>query len=155
MSVSEKLLRLAEVKASIRAAIVAKGVSVSEADSFASYAAKIAAISGSGGGEDPGGGDPEEPEYTGNLVVSGHTDGGPWVLLPAGENVWISERGYLNRRYKIAFVAVNNRWELLWNDTGEIWASIGSGSNQPDATMPWEVLWWHGTGYFSVVRETA
>ena len=52
-TIAEKLAKLATTKAEIKAAIVAKGVAVADADTFASYPAKIAAI--------PTGSAPEEP----------------------------------------------------------------------------------------------
>lgn len=96
MSVSEKLLHLAEVKASIRAAIIAKGVSVSEADSFASYAVKIAAISSSGGGEDPGGEEPGDYTYqlytyTGSLVPGATSGSMPARPIYAPYESWRSD----------------------------------------------------------------
>ena len=52
-AIAEKLAKLATTKAEIKAAIVAKGVAVADADTFASYPGKIAAI--------PTGSAPEEP----------------------------------------------------------------------------------------------
>lgn len=48
MSIANKLNKLAETKSAIKTAIVNKGVAVSDSDTFASYADKIAAISGGG-----------------------------------------------------------------------------------------------------------
>ena len=52
-TIAEKLSRLAQTKTEIKAAIAAKGVAVPDADTFATYPAKIAAI--------PTGSAPEEP----------------------------------------------------------------------------------------------
>jgi len=52
-TIAEKLSRLAQTKTEIKAAIVAKGVNVADADTFATYPAKIAAI--------PTGSTPEPP----------------------------------------------------------------------------------------------
>ena len=46
---ADKLAKLAETKSSIKQAIIDKGVSVSDTDTFASYAAKIGQIQGGGG----------------------------------------------------------------------------------------------------------
>lgn len=48
-TITDKLNKLAETKSAIKTAIVNKGVAVSDSDTFASYADKIASISGSGG----------------------------------------------------------------------------------------------------------
>ena len=48
MSIANKLNKLAETKSAIKTAIVNKGVAVSDSDTFASYADKIASISGGG-----------------------------------------------------------------------------------------------------------
>lgn len=50
-TITDKLNKLAETKSAIKTAIVNKGVSISDSDTFASYADKIASISG--GGETP------------------------------------------------------------------------------------------------------
>lgn len=50
-TITDKLNKLAETKSAIKTAIVNKGVSISDTDTFASYADKIASISG--GGETP------------------------------------------------------------------------------------------------------
>lgn len=50
-TITDKLNKLAETKSAIKTAIVNKGVAVSDSDTFASYADKIASISG--GGETP------------------------------------------------------------------------------------------------------
>ena len=47
---AEKLTYLNETKTAIKNAIIAKGVSVTDNDSFRSYANKIASIEGGGGG---------------------------------------------------------------------------------------------------------
>lgn len=52
-TIAEKLAKLAQTKSEIKAAIAAKGVAVPDADTFASYPGKIAAI--------PTGGAPETP----------------------------------------------------------------------------------------------
>lgn len=49
-TITDKLNKLAETKSAIKTAIVNKGVAVSDSDTFASYASKIDAISGGGGG---------------------------------------------------------------------------------------------------------
>src|SRR5574344_2004248 len=49
MSIANKLNKLVETKSAIKTAIVNKGVAVSDSDTFASYADKIASISGGGG----------------------------------------------------------------------------------------------------------
>ena len=49
-TITDKLNKLAETKSAIKTAIVNKGVAVSDTDTFASYANKIASISGGGGG---------------------------------------------------------------------------------------------------------
>lgn len=46
---ADKLAKLAETKSNIKQAIIDKGVSVSDTDTFASYAGKIGQISGGGG----------------------------------------------------------------------------------------------------------
>lgn len=51
-TITDKLNKLAETKSAIKTAIVNKGVSISDTDTFASYANKIASISGSGGSGD-------------------------------------------------------------------------------------------------------
>ena len=51
-TITDKLNKLAETKSAIKTAIVNKGVAVSDSDTFASYADKIASISGSGGSGD-------------------------------------------------------------------------------------------------------
>ena len=51
-TIAQKLAKVATTKAEIKAAIVAKGVAVPDADTFASYPAKIAAIE-TGGTPDP------------------------------------------------------------------------------------------------------
>lgn len=51
-TITDKLNKLAETKSAIKTAIVNKGVAVSDTDTFASYADKIASISGSGGSGD-------------------------------------------------------------------------------------------------------
>lgn len=51
-TITDKLNKLAETKSAIKTAIVNKGVAVSDSDTFASYADKINAISGSGGSGD-------------------------------------------------------------------------------------------------------
>lgn len=48
-TITDKLNKLAETKSAIKTAIVNKGVSISDTDTFASYADKISSISGSGG----------------------------------------------------------------------------------------------------------
>ena len=48
-TITDKLNKLAETKSAIKTAIVNKGVAVSDTDTFASYANKIASISGSSG----------------------------------------------------------------------------------------------------------
>lgn len=50
-TISDKLAYLANTKSAIKAAIVAKGVSVADTDTFRAFAEKIAAIEGGGGGE--------------------------------------------------------------------------------------------------------
>ena len=45
-TITDKLNKLAETKSAIKTAIVNKGVAVSDSDTFASYASKIASISG-------------------------------------------------------------------------------------------------------------
>lgn len=60
MTIADKLTYLAETKTQIKNAIVAKGVEVADTDPFRSYAEKIAAITGGGGGALP------------NVVVVGH-----------------------------------------------------------------------------------
>lgn len=57
-TVADKLNKIIDTKANIKNAIITKGVSVSDADTFASYAEKILSISG-------GGDTPDEP-YTPN-----------------------------------------------------------------------------------------
>ena len=47
-TITDKLNKLAETKSAIKTAIVDKGVAVSDSDTFASYASKIASISGGG-----------------------------------------------------------------------------------------------------------
>ena len=47
-TITDKLNKLAETKSAIKTAIVNKGVAVSDSDTFASYADKIASISGGG-----------------------------------------------------------------------------------------------------------
>ena len=47
-TITDKLNKLAETKSAIKTAIVNKGVSVSDTDTFASYADKISSISGGG-----------------------------------------------------------------------------------------------------------
>ena len=47
-TITDKLNKLAETKSAIKTAIVNKGVAVSDSDTFASYANKIASISGGG-----------------------------------------------------------------------------------------------------------
>ena len=47
-TITDKLNKLAETKSAIKTAIVNKGVSISDTDTFASYANKIASISGGG-----------------------------------------------------------------------------------------------------------
>ena len=47
-TITDKLNKLAETKSAIKTAIVNKGVSISDSDTFASYADKIASISGGG-----------------------------------------------------------------------------------------------------------
>ena len=51
-TIAEQLTSLANTKTAIKDAIVAKGVSVADTDTFASYADKIGQISGGGGGGD-------------------------------------------------------------------------------------------------------
>ena len=51
-TITDKLNKLAETKSAIKTAIINKGVAVSDSDTFASYADKIASISGSGGSGD-------------------------------------------------------------------------------------------------------
>ena len=51
-TITDKLNKLAETKSAIKTAIVNKGVAVSDSDTFASYADKIASISGGGGSGD-------------------------------------------------------------------------------------------------------
>lgn len=46
----EKLQKILDTKSAIKDAIIAKGVSISDSDTFASYATKISSISGSGSG---------------------------------------------------------------------------------------------------------
>ena len=48
-TITDKLNKLAETKSAIKTAIVNKGVSISDSDTFASYADKISSISGGGG----------------------------------------------------------------------------------------------------------
>lgn len=48
-TITDKLNKLAETKSAIKTAIVNKGVAVSDSDTFASYANKIASIEGGGG----------------------------------------------------------------------------------------------------------
>lgn len=50
-TITDKLNKLAETKSAIKTAIVNKGVAVSDSDTFASYADKIASISGGGSGD--------------------------------------------------------------------------------------------------------
>lgn len=50
MTIADKLTYLANTKTQIKNAIVAKGVEVADTDPFRSYAEKIAAITGGGGG---------------------------------------------------------------------------------------------------------
>lgn len=52
-TIAQKLAKAAQTKAEIKAAIVAKGVAVAEADTFASYPGKIAAIPTGGTSEPP------------------------------------------------------------------------------------------------------
>ena len=47
-TITDKLNKLAETKSAIKTAIVNKGVSISDSDTFASYASKIASIEGGG-----------------------------------------------------------------------------------------------------------
>ena len=47
-TITDKLNKLAETKSAIKTAIINKGVAVSDSDTFASYADKIASISGGG-----------------------------------------------------------------------------------------------------------
>ena len=47
-TITDKLNKLAETKSAIKTAIVNKGVSISDTDTFASYANKIASIEGGG-----------------------------------------------------------------------------------------------------------
>ena len=47
-TITDKLNKLAETKSAIKTAIVNKGVAVSDSDTFASYASKIASIEGGG-----------------------------------------------------------------------------------------------------------
>ena len=47
-TITDKLNKLAETKSAIKTAIVNKGVSISDTDTFASYADKISSISGGG-----------------------------------------------------------------------------------------------------------
>lgn len=47
MSIAEKLQSIVDSKASIKAAIIAKGVTVSDSDALSTYAAKISSISSS------------------------------------------------------------------------------------------------------------
>lgn len=49
-TIAQNLASLAQCKADIRAAIIAKGVPVSDSDPFSDYATKIGQISGGGGG---------------------------------------------------------------------------------------------------------
>ena len=49
-TITDKLNKLAETKSAIKTAIVNKGVSISDTDTFASYADKINSISSGGGG---------------------------------------------------------------------------------------------------------
>ena len=49
-TITDKLNKLAETKSAIKTAIVNKGVSISDSDTFASYANKIASIEGGSGG---------------------------------------------------------------------------------------------------------
>lgn len=51
-TISDKLTYLEGTKSAIKDAIVAKGVAVSDSDTFRSYADKIGQISGGGGGAD-------------------------------------------------------------------------------------------------------
>lgn len=48
-TIAEQLAELAQVKADIKAAIIDKGVAVSDSDPFSDYATKIGQISGGGG----------------------------------------------------------------------------------------------------------
>lgn len=48
-TIAEQLAELAQVKADIKAAIIDKGVAVSDSDAFSTYATKIGQISGGGG----------------------------------------------------------------------------------------------------------
>jgi hypothetical protein len=48
MSIATELTRISDAKDAIQAAIIAKGVSVSDADLLDAYAAKVAAITGGG-----------------------------------------------------------------------------------------------------------
>jgi hypothetical protein len=50
-TISDKLTYLEGTKSAIKDAIVAKGVAVSDSDTFRSYADKIGQISGGGGGK--------------------------------------------------------------------------------------------------------
>lgn len=50
-TISDKLTYLEGTKSAIKNAIVAKGVAVSDSDTFRSYASKIGQISGGGGGK--------------------------------------------------------------------------------------------------------
>lgn len=50
-TISDKLTYLEGTKSAIKDAIVAKGVAVSDSDTFRSYAGKIGQISGGGGGK--------------------------------------------------------------------------------------------------------
>ena len=59
---ADKLNKVLETKAAIKDAIVAKGVTVADTDTFASYPAKIAAISGGGAATDEWQPDPEWPD---------------------------------------------------------------------------------------------
>lgn len=48
-TIAEQLAALAQIKADIKSAIIAHGVSVSDSDPFSSYATKIGQISGGSG----------------------------------------------------------------------------------------------------------
>ena len=49
-TITDKLNKLAETKSAIKTAIVNKGVTITDTDTFASYADKISSITSGGGG---------------------------------------------------------------------------------------------------------
>lgn len=76
-SLADKLQYLLDTKNAIKNAIIAKGVTVEDADTFRSYADKVATIEG---------GTPKESTFTGYIAQPGNTNILPAVLQPVYGN---------------------------------------------------------------------